>query len=312
MDADRWTDKALSKLEKRIERMYRIAGKELKETAEDYFERYKSRWVKEWNEFQAGKYTEQQFKAWEYSQLARGERWVELKEQMVQRMAEAQKVAQGYSNGILLSVYVKNNNEIASIVKASAIEQGAVGVRFDLVDEYTVKRLMEGAREVQPFRAIEINLPRINQWNMTNIQNVLLQGILQGDSIDHIADRFEKVADMNRTQSIRSARTAVTGAQSAGKQDRFNALADQGCEITKIWVATHDSRTREEHAEADGQEVGVDDYFDVGGEELMYPADRNGSDWNIYNCRCTMRTGQIKFTSILDDDTRAKAKIRVR
>ncbi len=147
---------------------------------------------------------------------------------------------------------------------------------------------------------------------MTNIQNTLLQGILQGDSIGHIADRFERVADMNRVQSIRSARTAVTGAQSAGKQDRYEDLEKQGVELTKLWVATRDSRTREEHREADGQEVGINDTFEVGGEELMYPADWNGSPWNIYNCRCTMRTGQIKFSSVLDDKTRASAKIKVR
>lgn len=30
--------------------------------------------------------------------------------------------------------------------------------------------------------------------------------------------------------------------------------------------------------------------FIVGGEELMFPGDKNGSPWNVYNCRCAMRT----------------------
>ena len=38
---------------------------------------------------------------------------------------------------------------------------------------------------------------------------------------------------------------------------------------------------------ADGQEVGIDEAFDVGGEALMYPADPAGSPGNIIRCRCT-------------------------
>lgn len=310
MSADKWTDAQLKKLEARIAREYAKAGKELGESFRKYQDGYvddegmfhngyKQRWLKEYEAYQQGKYTDKQWQEWQVAQVARGEHWEKMKKQMCDRVANAHEIAQGYSNDILPSVYAKNSNEIAEIAQKSAMEQGVAGVRFDLVDEHTVKRLMEGAREVQPFKPIEINLPRINQWNMTKLQNALLQGILQGDSIDKIADRFEQVADMNRSQSIRSARTAVTGAQSAGKQDRFKDLEEKGCQFTKIWVATADERTRDEHREADGQEVDADEPFEVGGEELMYPGDPAGSPWNIYNCRCTMKTGQIRFKSVL-------------
>lgn len=311
MTADKWTDEALLRLEKRIKREYAQASKDLQEKAEKYFSKYKERWEKEYKAFQDGKYTEAQFKAWELSQLGRGEHWNELKQQMTERMAQSIEIAKNYSNGILPSVYVRNSNEIATLAQASAMEQGVTGVKFDLVDEYTVKRLMENASEVKPYKPIAINLPKQNSWNMNNIQNALLQGILQGDSITHLADRFQSVANMNKAQAIRSARTAVTGAQSAGKQDRYEDLASKGCEITKIWVATDDERTRPEHAEADGQEVPYDEPFDVGDEELMHPGDRSGSAWNIYNCRCTMKTGKIKFKSVLSDEKRKEARMKI-
>jgi uncharacterized protein with gpF-like domain len=54
---------------------------------------------------------------------------------------------------------------------------------------------------------------------------------------------------------------------------------------TKVWVATADDRTRESHAELDGEEVLVDEPFSNG---LMCPADPTGEPEEVYNCRCTI------------------------
>lgn len=75
--------------------------------------------------------------------------------------------------------------------------------------------------------------------------------------------------------------------------DEINADFDDDTSIsdfkqTKTWIAILDDRTRPEHAEADGQEVDIDEPFIVGGEELMEPRDDSlgASDWNIFGCRC--------------------------
>lgn len=93
---------------------------------------------------------------------------------------------------------------------------------------------------------------------------------------------------MSRDSAIRAARTAVTGAQNAGRQDSYLQAENMGIELEKEWVSTLDGRTRPEHADADGQVVEIDESFIVGGEKLEYPGDPNGSPWNIYQCRCTM------------------------
>jgi hypothetical protein len=56
----------------------------------------------------------------------------------------------------------------------------------------------------------------------------------------------------------------------------------------KMWTAILDERTRDAHAEADGQIVDEDEPYNVGGEELMEPGDDSlgASDENICNCRC--------------------------
>lgn len=63
---------------------------------------------------------------------------------------------------------------------------------------------------------------------------------------------------------------------------------EEEIEEIKEWVAILDDRTREWHAEADGQEVNINEAFTVKGEKLMYPGDDSlgVSLDNIINCRC--------------------------
>ncbi len=56
----------------------------------------------------------------------------------------------------------------------------------------------------------------------------------------------------------------------------------------KEYLAVQDDRTRDAHAEADGQIVGIDESFIVDGEELQYPGDPSGDAGNVINCRCSI------------------------
>lgn len=55
---------------------------------------------------------------------------------------------------------------------------------------------------------------------------------------------------------------------------------------TKIWATQGDELVRPDHEDADGQEVGINETFTVGGEDLTGPGDPNGSDAQTINCRC--------------------------
>lgn len=345
--ADKWTDKELARLETRIRAQYEQAEREISAKANAYFAKYQKRWERENLALETTRHTKEEiedmwyklygntagfeiwyktadhaygqtwqeakaaFARWEYAQLGRGDDWIELQAQMSQRLTQSTQIAAGYINGILPKVYAEANNAIATLATQSAMDQGVMGVRFDLVDEYTVRFLMESSSEVRPCKPVVISLEQTTRWSKNKLQNALLQGILQGDSIGKIAERFSVATGMSRSMAIRNARTAVTGARSKGKQDRYEELESKGAFVTKVWVATEDDRTRPEHAQADGQEVDTDSAFDVGGEELMYPADPSGSPWNIVNCRCTMQTGEIRFKSTLSDEQRKKANIRI-
>ena len=118
-------------------------------------------------------------------------------------------------------------------------------------------------------------------------------------------DLQTRIPTMNRDSAIRTARTAVTNAQNAGRMDSYVAATKIGIEMEREWVSALDARTRPEHAEADGQVVGVDEPFIVGGEKLMFPGDRSGSGWNIYNCRCT-QIAKVKGVDTSDAKRRAR------
>ena len=93
---------------------------------------------------------------------------------------------------------------------------------------------------------------------------------------------------MSRDSAIRAARTAVTGAQNAGRMDSYAAAEKMGIGLKKEWLATLDNRTRHAHAMLDGQKADIDKPFEVDGYKIMFPGDRSAPGYLVYNCRCTL------------------------
>lgn len=83
-------------------------------------------------------------------------------------------------------------------------------------------------------------------------------------------------------------------AESWSRQTEAELIHDAGLissgggvvKVIKTWVAILDGKTRSSHAEADHQQVEINDSFVVGGESLKYPRAPEGSARNTINCRC--------------------------
>ena len=54
----------------------------------------------------------------------------------------------------------------------------------------------------------------------------------------------------------------------------------------KGWLSAFAPESRDTHMAADGQVVGLDEAFDIGGEPMQYPGDPAGSPGNVCNCLC--------------------------
>ncbi len=119
------------------------------------------------------------------------------------------------------------------------------------------------------------------------LQEHLTAGVQAGETLDQVAQRVDDLY----TESIipeRSQTISATEVHSANEYGSSQAAQMSGLTLKKVWLSTFDSKVRADHADAHGQEVGTDEPFIVGGEQLMYPGDPAGSPGNIINCRCTV------------------------
>ena len=284
------TDKELDALERRIHRVYSDANKEITATIADYFEKLKARDAAQKVLLDEGKITEEQYKQWRLAQIGRGKRFEALRDDLAERIYSANTVAQSYVNDATPGIYSLNRN-----YTAYTIEKVAGNVGFTLFDEQTVKRLIVEQPNLMPnypaTRAVKRGIDLA--YSKQQITASVTSGILQGKPIGKIADDLQgRIDGMERASAIRAARTAVTGAQNAGRQDTYMQAEAMGIKVRKRWVATKDERTRDSHALLDGQTVDADKPFTSAlGSKMMFPGDRNGAvAADLYNCRCTMRT----------------------
>lgn len=285
-EAHEWTEEELAELEKRIAAEYKKAAKELQEKIDDYFQKFAARDEAMRKRVESEEITKDYYQQWRLAQMGRGERFEALRDRVAERMTKANEVAAAYINDATPGLYSLNRN-----YAAYTIEQVAGDVGFDLWDEQTVKRLIKEQPDLMPYyppeRAVRRGFDLDAGKKMISTQ--MTSGIIQGESIKELADRLQSNTQtmnrMNRNSAIRAARTAVTGAQNAGRMDSYDAAGKMGIKLKKEWLATLDGRTRHSHAVLDGEQVENDKKFSNG---CMFPGDPNGPPSEIYNCRCTL------------------------
>lgn len=283
--AHKLTDKQLAELEQSIAQIYEQAAGELAETVETYFKQFTKRDAAMLEKLENGEITEKQYKHWRLAQIGRGERFKALRDKVATRYTDANATAVAYVNDATPGIYSLNRN-----YAAYKIEQVSDKADFTLWDEQTVKRLIVEQPDLMPYyppkRALQRGIDL--KYGKQQITASVTSSILQGKSIPKIANDLQRrMQDMNRTSAIRTARTAVTAAQNAGRLDTYRAAQDMGIKLQKRWLATLDGRTRHAHAILDGQTVDIDKPFKVDGYEIMYPGDSSAPGYLVYNCRCT-------------------------
>lgn len=279
------TDKKLEQMEKHLSAIYRRAQKEIQKTADEYFLKFDEQDKKKLKAVKDDKMTEEQYKQWRKNKLMYGKRFTALKKDIAEQLLNINKTAVAYINGELPEIYTINYNALAD---TESVDIG--GYSFTLTDADTVKNLAVSDKTLLPYKIVDGK--KDVRWNTKKVNAEVLQGIIQGESMQKIANRLQNVTEMNRTSAIRNARTTVTSAENKGRFDSYIQAESDGLILQKEWIATNDKRTRHSHAILDGETIDTDKKFSNG---LMYPADPNGIPSEVYNCRCAMGTVVVGF-----------------
>jgi len=282
--AREWTDLRLLEMEAHIRLIYEQARSEITQKWNDYMTRGQARLADLYSAYVSAPADKKADALKKYQDALQNytlkNKWYQdMVTETTMRLARVNEIAISYVNGEVPKIYSVNFNQIdpdALLVKTNWTLRNEEMVRNLMLDSLPQKTL---------------NVAKDTAWNRRQINSAVLQGVLQGESIQKMSDRIMPIVNNNRASAIRTARTVVTGAENRGRLDRYHTYADEGIVSTKVWIATPDGRTRDWHLDMDGQEVGIDEYFiDGHGNELEYPGDPDAEPETVYNCRCSMKS----------------------
>ena len=280
---ERYSGKASDELEKQIRRVYKQAAEEVQKKLDDFISGHKARNAQMLQMVSDGKMSKQDYQRWMRGQVFQGDQWKQKLKDVTEVYVHADEKAREIVGGTSKNVFMEAAN-----YTAYDLEKGMRGaVAFNVYDAKTVERLLKKDPKMLP--EWKIDQPKDYKWNEKRVRNAVAQGIIQGESVEEVGDRLTgELATSNATKMDMFARTAINGAQNAGRMDRLHEAEEMGIEVRKKWLATLDQRTRDTHQALDGQEQPIDEPFVVDGMKIDYPGDPFAPPELVYNCRCTL------------------------
>lgn len=122
-------------------------------------------------------------------------------------------------------------------------------------------------------------------------RNAINNGLALGQSYTDMMKDIKKTVNAKNFEIMRVLRTELHDAQEAGTAVAYEEAIDQGIEGKVVWISTLDDRTRDSHAEMDGEEQNDDGMFILHGKngdvETPYPGYMHLPPEERINCRCT-------------------------
>lgn len=288
------TNRKLSEIEKRIQKEYAQAQRELTQKMDSHFNAFQAK-DEEWRrKLHDGEVTEEQYRKWRTGQMAIGKRWQEMRDTVAEDLVNTTQIAKSIANGYMPEVYALNANYATYEIE----KETQMDTSFTLYNAQAVERLIKDDPEVlkPPGKQMEDKIAKGEavRWEKGQIQSVTIQTILQGESVKNMAKRISRdLCVKDKNAALRYARTAVNGAENAGRLDSFRRAKAMGIDLKKMWIASPDGRTRDWHVDLDGQTVDIEKPFTNELGDIMYPGDSAADPANVWNCRCTM-VSQIK------------------
>lgn len=286
------TDKMLEQMERELTTIYSNAHANVQKEWLEYMESASDELAdlqeaydkaKKAGDMEAQRKLGRELRAMKKEYTVQNDRYKQVVERTALALAIVNGIAVAYINGQLPPVYALNYNYFASGFSKKAI---SLGTSFSLIDANTVKYLATTDKSLLP--QYKLNVNKDVRWNTKRLNSEVLQGILQGESIPKIAKRLERVENMNKNASFRTARTMVTSAENKGRMDMLEKAESEGIICQKVWISKIDTRTRDWHRDLNGVSQDRDKPFVNSVGKIMYPGDPSADGANVYSCRCTL------------------------
>ena len=120
------------------------------------------------------------------------------------------------------------------------------------------------------------------------INQTITRGLIRGDSYRDMARELRGTMESNLNRNaLRIVRTEAHKVQSIAQQDSYDYAESLGIKGKKVWVASLDSRTRDDHAMMDGVEADEDGIFTFPDGVTTEGPSLSGEPHQDINCRCT-------------------------
>lgn len=284
---DRYVDGQEAAVNRKIEKIYRGAAAMARKLTDAFFRPYRKESERMRKQVEAGEITKADYQTWLQTHVFAGPDWERTASEITKAYVDADTEARetvGYTDR---QTFAEVMNMAADQIEERAPRAFQSRISFDIVDQKTVDRLVRDNPQLLP--EWKINEPKDYMWNYRRVQNTVTQGIVSGKSVHEIGkDLTGTLTAQNGRKMEMFARTALTGAHNAGRVERMKETEAMGVRVLKKWMAVHDARTRDAHADLDGKTAKPDESFESALGPIQYPGDPTADPANVYNCRCTL------------------------
>lgn len=276
------TDLKLEEMEKRLSAIYSRAEKAVQKKMSDYAKSIDEKSAELLQSYKDAETEEEKRKAKKeyirfYRQVVKSKEFVSLSANVADDLYNANVEASAYINSQTPSIYALNYNYINAEMAKD-------------IDGFKPQEITDTeAEKYSGYTQQTVDKKKDTAWNKDNLKKSVIAGSLLLLGASAIMKRAANSSvEKNRNSASMHSNGMGTDAENKARLDGMYRAEDMGNSITKIWIATLDNRTRDAHADRDGEEIALGDEFARG---LSRPRDPNGAPEEICNCRCSLKYG---------------------
>lgn len=119
---------------------------------------------------------------------------------------------------------------------------------------------------------------------LERVRRAITQGVIRGTTLRQMMSGVRQAMENTGGQAMRIVRTEAHRSRELGALAARESAVNQGVELTRVWDASLDTRTRSAHARLDGK---PESEWRLGGIKPEYPGDPRLAPEHSINCRCT-------------------------